>query len=232
MWSEHCSYKTRAPCSRPSRPAPPASWSARARKTPASLTSATGWPSRSRSSRTTTPARWAVPGRGDRRGGDHPRHLHHGREARLRTHSLRFGPIHDGPGAANNGGFLAAWSAASPLRQLLRIPTIAGEVYFDASYEGNPLGQRLLPGRPAPRADRRGAARVRATRSSTSGRHRARRPGGGGLRSRDLTEESADSSAARCRLATRSWRNWFVEACLELLATGAVAASRTWARRV
>jgi hypothetical protein len=57
MWSEHCSYKNTARCSRPSPPSRRRSSSARARKTPASLTSATASPSRSRSSRTIIRAR-------------------------------------------------------------------------------------------------------------------------------------------------------------------------------
>src|SRR6202047_1804277 len=55
--------------------------------------------------------------------------------------SLRFGPIHGATTAAKNNRRLFAGVVAgiSHYGNCIGIPTIGGEVYFDESYEGNPL---------------------------------------------------------------------------------------------
>ena len=62
------------------------------------------------------------------------------------------------------------------------IPTVAGEVYFDKSYEGNPLVNAFCLGVLRHEQIARGRPKASATRSSTS----ARRPGATGWRARRL----------------------------------------------
>ena len=81
MWSEHCSYKSSRVAPEAGLPTSGPRRACRARaRTPASSTSARGWPPSSRSSRTTTrrsssPIQGAATGVGR----DHPRRLHDGR---------------------------------------------------------------------------------------------------------------------------------------------------------
>jgi phosphoribosylformylglycinamidine synthase len=104
------------------------------------------------------------------------------------------------------------------------IPTIAGEVYFDKSYEGNPLGERVLFGGAATRTDRaRRGQRNRQPgllRRSATGRDGL---AGAAFASQDLTDRSADQQRGAVQVGDPFMEKLVMEACLELLATGAVA---------
>ncbi|MCP5522949.1 MAG: phosphoribosylformylglycinamidine synthase subunit PurL [Verrucomicrobiales bacterium] len=104
------------------------------------------------------------------------------------------------------------------------IPTVAGEVYFDRTFEGNPLvnvfclgvlrheqiarGQACGVGNPVfyvgPATGRDGLA-------------------GAAFASQDLTEESAQQQRGAVQVGDPFMEKLVCEACLELLATGAVA---------
>ncbi len=66
--------------------------------------------------------------------------------------SLRFGDIRPGkPNAATNRRLLSGVVAGiAHYGNCIGVPTVGGEIYFDASYDGQPARQRLLP-RHAPR---------------------------------------------------------------------------------
>jgi phosphoribosylformylglycinamidine synthase len=139
--------------------------------------------------------------------------------------SLRFGPIQDGEGAANNrrlfGGVV---SGIAHYGNCFGIPTIAGEVYFDASYEGNPLVNAFCLG--VLRHDQivRGAAKGAGNPVFYVGPATGRDGlAGAAFASQDLTEESADQQRGAVQVGDPFMEKLVCEACLELLATGAVA---------
>jgi phosphoribosylformylglycinamidine synthase len=112
------------------------------------------------------------------------------------------------------------------------IPTLAGEVCFDPSYEGNPAVGRLLP-RGALRHDQiaRGAARGLGNPVFYVGfGHGTRRPGRSGLRVPGLDRGNRPSnSAGPCRSGTRSWKSWSARPASSCWPRGPSPASRTWA---
>ena len=154
MWSEHCSYKNTRPLAEdfPDHGRRGSS-SARARKTRASLISETGWRSRSRSSRTTTRARSSRFRARRRASAGIIRDIFTmGARPVCSMNSLRFGPITDDSGGAvsrasdhqspilnNRRLFAGVVAGIAHYGNCFGIPTVAGEVYFDKSYEGNPL---------------------------------------------------------------------------------------------
>src|SRR5215207_3634501 len=104
------------------------------------------------------------------------------------------------------------------------IPTIAGEVYFDKSYEGNPLVNAFCLG--VLRHEQ--IARGRATGIGNPVFYVGPATGRDGLAgaafaSQDLTEESADQQRGAVQVGDPFMEKLVCEACLELLATGAVA---------
>src|SRR5262245_30986865 len=154
--------------------------------------------------------------------------------------SLRFGPI-----SANGGGHPsgAAPDAAlqSPVgnnRRLFSgvvagiahygncfgIPTVAGEVCFDKSYAGNPLVNAFCLG--VLRHDQ--IVRGRASGVGNPVFYVGPATGRDGLAgaafaSQDLTEESAEQQRGAVQVGDPFMEKLVCEACLELLATGAVA---------
>src|SRR5579859_2125999 len=151
--------------------------------------------------------------------------------------SLRFGPI---TGSGNGSGAENAEEEAA-LRNNRRlfggvvagiahygncfgIPTIAGEVYFDKSYEGNPLVNAFCLG--VLRHDQivRGAARGVGNPVFYVGPATGRDGlAGAAFASQDLTEESAEQQRGAVQVGDPFMEKLVCEACLELLATGAVA---------
>jgi phosphoribosylformylglycinamidine synthase len=104
------------------------------------------------------------------------------------------------------------------------IPTVAGEVYFDKSYEGNPLVNAFCLG--VLRHDQ--IVRGRASGVGNPVFYVGPATGRDGLAgaafaSQDLTEESAEQQRGAVQVGDPFMEKLVCEACLELLATGAVA---------
>ena len=152
--------------------------------------------------------------------------------------SLRFGPItEDGPGpgaetadgrasaAANNrrlfGGVVAG---IAHYGNCFGIPTVAGEVYFDKSYEGNPLVNAFCLGvlrhDQIARGQAHGIGNPVFYVGPATGRDGL---AGAAFASQDLTEESAEVQRGAVQVGDPFMEKLVCEACLELLATGAVA---------
>ena len=104
------------------------------------------------------------------------------------------------------------------------IPTIAGEVYFDKSYEGNPLVNAFCLGVLRHEQITRGAAKGVGNPVFYVGPATGRDGlAGAAFASKDLTEESAEQQRGAVQVGDPFMEKLVCEACLELLATGAVA---------
>lgn len=104
------------------------------------------------------------------------------------------------------------------------IPTIAGEVYFDPCYEGNPLVNVFCLGVLRHRQIARGAAKGIGNPVFYVGPATGRDGlAGAAFASQDLTEESAEQQRGAVQVGDPFMEKLVCEACLELLATGAVA---------
>src|ERR1051325_11128035 len=104
------------------------------------------------------------------------------------------------------------------------IPTIAGEVYFDKSYEGNPLVNAFCLGVLRHDQIARGAAKGIGNPVFYVGPATGRDGlAGAAFASQDLTEESAEQQRGAVQVGDPFMEKLVLEACLELLATGAVA---------
>ncbi len=104
------------------------------------------------------------------------------------------------------------------------IPTIAGEVYFDKSYEGNPLVNAFCLGVLRHEQIARGAAKGVGNPVFYVGPATGRDGlAGAAFASQDLTEESAEQQRGAVQVGDPFMEKLVCEACLELLATGAVA---------
>src|SRR6266542_3643484 len=104
------------------------------------------------------------------------------------------------------------------------IPTIAGEVYFDESYEGNPLVNAFCLGvlrhEQIARGKASGVGNPVFYVGPATGRDGL---AGAAFASQDLTEESAGQQRGAVQVGDPFMEKLVLEACLELLATGAVA---------
>jgi phosphoribosylformylglycinamidine synthase len=104
------------------------------------------------------------------------------------------------------------------------IPTIAGEVYFDKSYEGNPLVNAFCLGvlrhNQIARGKAQGVGNPVFYVGPATGRDGL---AGAAFASQDLTEESAEQQRGAVQVGDPFMEKLVCEACLELLATGAVA---------
>jgi phosphoribosylformylglycinamidine synthase len=104
------------------------------------------------------------------------------------------------------------------------IPTVAGEVYFDKSYEGNPLVNAFCLGVLRHEQIVRGAAKGVGNPVFYVGPATGRDGlAGAAFASQDLTEESAGQQRGAVQVGDPFMEKLVCEACLELLATGAVA---------
>ena len=104
------------------------------------------------------------------------------------------------------------------------IPTIAGEVYFDKSYEGNPLVNAFCLGVLRHEQIARGAAKGVGNPVFYVGPATGRDGlAGAAFASQDLTEESSEQQRGAVQVGDPFMEKLVCEACLELLATGAVA---------
>jgi phosphoribosylformylglycinamidine synthase len=139
--------------------------------------------------------------------------------------SLRFGPIRGhSPQARNNRRLFAGVVAGiAHYGNCIGIPTLGGEVYFDESYEGNPLVNVFCLGVLRHSEIVRGAAKGVGNPVFYVGSETGRDGlAGAAFASRDLTEESKQDRPA-VQVGDPFKGKLLLEACLELLASGSVA---------
>src|SRR5437762_8734514 len=144
--------------------------------------------------------------------------------------SLRFGPINEDKFeirnsslAANRRLFTGVVSGIAHYGNCIGIPTIGGEIYFDESFEGNPLVNVFCLG--VLRHDQlaRGAARGVGNPVFYVGAETGRDGlAGAAFASRELTEQSKEDRPA-VQVGDPFKEKLLLEACLELLAHDAVA---------
>ncbi len=147
--------------------------------------------------------------------------------------SLRFGPITGEESAIRNPQsailqnrrlFAGVVSGVAHYGNCFGIPTLAGEVCFDKSYEGNCLVNVFCLGVLRHEQIARGAARGLGNPvfyvGPTTGRDGL---AGAAFASQDLTESSAEGQRGAVQVGDPFMEKLVCEACLELLATGAVA---------
>jgi len=104
------------------------------------------------------------------------------------------------------------------------IPTVAGEVYFDKTYQGNPLVNAFCLGVLRHEQITRGAAKGVGNPVFYVGPATGRDGlAGAAFASQDLTEESAEQQRGAVQVGDPFMEKLVCEACLELLATGVVA---------
>ena len=139
--------------------------------------------------------------------------------------SLRFGPI-TGEGEnvkTNRRLFAGVVAGIAHYGNCIGIPTIGGEVYFDQSYDGNPLVNVFNLGILRHEQIARGAARGVGNPVFYVGAETGRDGlAGAAFASRELTEESKEDRPA-VQVGDPFKEKLLLEACLELLATDAVA---------
>jgi len=132
--------------------------------------------------------------------------------------SLRFGDIRpDKPNAATNRRLLSGVvSGIAHYGNCIGVPTVGGEVYFDASYDGNPLVNVFCLGTLRTDEIRRGAATGAGNPVFYVG-NRTGRDGlaGAAFASRDLTEASKEDRPA-VQVGDPFIEKLLLEACLEL----------------
>ncbi len=157
--------------------------------------------------------------------------------------SLRFGPITDCSGdrvgrasgtpattegrksqiATNRRLFTGVVSGIAHYGNCIGVPTIGGEIYFDESFEGNPLVNVFCLGILRHEQLARGAARGVGNPVFYVGAETGRDGlAGAAFASRELTEESREDRPA-VQVGDPFKEKLLLEACLELLAKDAVA---------
>src|SRR6266705_796726 len=131
---------------------------------------------------------------------------------------------HHSPIANNRRLFSGVVAGIAHYGNCFGIPTVAGEVYFDKSYEGNPLVNAFCLGVLRHEQITRGAARGLGNPVFYVGPATGRDGlAGAAFASQDLTEESAGQQRGAVQVGDPFMEKLVCEACLELLATGAVA---------
>ncbi len=139
--------------------------------------------------------------------------------------SLRFGPI-DGDSknvAHNRRLFSGVIAGIAHYGNCIGVPTIGGEIYFDESFEGNPLVNVFCLGVLKHEQLARGAASGVGNPVFYVGAETGRDGlAGAAFASRELTEESREDRPA-VQVGDPFKEKLLLEACLELLATDAVA---------
>jgi phosphoribosylformylglycinamidine synthase II len=145
--------------------------------------------------------------------------------------SLRFGPItknsngaRQSPNLATNRRlFTGVISGIAHYGNCIGVPTIGGEIYFDESFEGNPLVNVFCLGVLRHEQLARGAASGIGNPVFYVGAETGRDGlAGAAFASRELTEESREDRPA-VQVGDPFKEKLLLEACLELLATDAVA---------
>src|SRR6476619_7635308 len=141
--------------------------------------------------------------------------------------SLRFGPItgpDDRPNLKTNRRlFSGVVAGIAHYGNCIGVPTIGGEIYFDESFEGNPLVNVFCLGVLRHEQLARGAASGVGNPVFYVGAETGRDGlAGAAFASRELTEESKQDRPA-VQVGDPFKEKLLLEACLELLATDAVA---------
>jgi phosphoribosylformylglycinamidine synthase len=139
--------------------------------------------------------------------------------------SLRFGPITGDSKniAANRRLFAGVIAGIAHYGNCVGVPTIGGEIYFDESFEGNPLINVFCLGVLRHEQLARGAASGVGNPVFYVGAETGRDGlAGAAFASRELTEESREDRPA-VQVGDPFKEKLLLEACLELLATDAVA---------
>src|SRR5256714_364041 len=139
--------------------------------------------------------------------------------------SLRFGPITgDSPNMKTNRRlFSGVVAGIAHYGNCIGVPTIGGEIYFDESFEGNPLVNVFCLGVLRHEQLARGAASGVGNPVFYVGAETGRDGlAGAAFASRELTEESKQDRPA-VQVGDPFKEKLLLEACLELLATDAVA---------
>jgi len=150
------------------------------------------------------------------------------------VNSLRFGPItangesdisNSKAEIANNRRlFAGVVSGIAHYGNCFGIPTVAGEVYFDKTYQGNPLVNAFCLGVLRHEQITRGAAKGVGNPVFYVGPATGRDGlAGAAFASQDLTEESAEQQRGAVQVGDPFMEKLVCEACLELLATSCVA---------
>src|SRR6266496_1682309 len=154
-----------------------------------------------------------------------------GARPELCLNSLRFGPITPNSKsktlksqlAANRRLFTGVVSGIAHYGNCVGIPTIGGEIYFDESFEGNPLVNVFCLGvlrhDQLARGTAEGAGNPVFYVGAETGRDGL---AGAAFASRELTEQSREDRPA-VQVGDPFKEKLLLEACLELLARGAVA---------
>src|SRR5438093_113578 len=139
--------------------------------------------------------------------------------------SLRFGPITDGNSkiAANRRLFTGVVAGIAHYGNCVGIPTIGGEIYFDESFDGNPLVNVFCLGVLRHEELARGAAEGAGNPVFYVGAETGRDGlAGAAFASRELTEQSREDRPA-VQVGDLFKEKLLLEACLELIARDAVA---------
>ncbi|HZE56921.1 MAG TPA: phosphoribosylformylglycinamidine synthase subunit PurL [Chthoniobacterales bacterium] len=139
--------------------------------------------------------------------------------------SLRFGPITgNSPNVKTNRRlFTGVVAGIAHYGNCIGVPTIGGEIYFDESFEGNPLVNVFCLGVLRHEQLARGAASGVGNPVFYVGAETGRDGlAGAAFASRELTEESKQDRPA-VQVGDPFKEKLLLEACLELLATDAVA---------
>jgi phosphoribosylformylglycinamidine synthase II len=133
-------------------------------------------------------------------------------------------PSNDSEIANNRRLFSGVVSGIAHYGNCFGIPTLAGEVYFDKSYEGNPLVNAFCLGVLRHEQIARGAAKGIGNPVFYVGPATGRDGlAGAAFASQDLTDESAQQQRGAVQVGDPFMEKLVCEACLELLATGCVA---------
>ena len=137
--------------------------------------------------------------------------------------SLRFGNLQD---ARTRRIFQGVVEGISHYGNCIGVPTVAGEVYFDAAYQGNPLVNAMALGlmetEEIVKSGASGIGNPVLYVGSTTGRDGM---GGASFASSELTDKSMDDRPA-VQVGDPFLEKSLVEACLEAFKTGAVVAAQ------
>jgi phosphoribosylformylglycinamidine synthase II len=136
--------------------------------------------------------------------------------------SLRFGPQND---TRNHYLFTHAVKGIGDYGNCVGVPTVAGEVFFDAFYSGNPLVNAMAIGilqGPVMTSAARGVGNPVLYVGSETGKDGM---GGAAFASRELDEKSSDDRPA-VQVGDPFAEKLLIEACLEAFKTGLVVAAQ------
>jgi len=137
--------------------------------------------------------------------------------------SLRFGNLED---ARTRRIFQGVVEGISHYGNCIGVPTVAGEIYFDSAYSGNPLVNAMALGlmetEEIVKSGASGIGNPVLYVGSTTGRDGM---GGASFASSELTDDSMDDRPA-VQVGDPFLEKSLVEACLEAFKTGAVVAAQ------